>query len=522
MNITHLAKKVALLASLSVGLLSAVLLSGCSAQAGLVVIVTPTHVATATTPATGLASPASALLAVRAPDGSAQSAQGVTPPAPTAPLTGSETPTATFGAIVGASYTPSTAIPYKSNTPLPVTAGPITTSTLTPTALGPSATAGPSATMGPALQKNLMGIQIHGYLTEDDWYGMVTRSQKLGVGWIKVQVQWSQMETSQGTYSPIYQALMLDIAHLSSNYHFKTLISVTAAPDWARGPGVHSADGPPSDPKTLANFISRMVFDIKPDFIDAIEVWNEPNLRREWSNGAPLNGQSYMPYFDAAYKAIRAQEQLTPSATGHKITIIAAAPASGAPNSADSVEDRAWVKQLYAAGLAKYGADIALGAHPYGWANPPGSSCCKTTPGVTGWDDNPDFFFKTTLDDYRKIMTSNNHSMAKLWVTEFGWASYDGLHRSDGSPAIPPSDPSWGWIKLVNQQQQADYVLGAFAMVQHPPYSDYVGPMMLWNLNFGTIPTMIDQGRQEAGFSLLDSNGGARPVFQALADAPKQ
>ena len=34
--------------------------------------------------------------------------------------------------------------------------------------------------------------------------------------------------------------------------------------------------------------------DIKPEFLDAVEVWNEPNLIREW-RGATLNGGTYMP-----------------------------------------------------------------------------------------------------------------------------------------------------------------------------------------------------------------------------------
>jgi hypothetical protein len=46
--------------------------------------------------------------------------------------------------------------------------------------------------------------------------------------------------------------------------------------------------------------------------------------------------------------------------------------------------------------------------------------------------------------------------------------------------------------------------------------------MMLWNLNFATIPKLTDDGREEAGFSLLDQNYNPRPVYQALQAAPKQ
>ena len=96
------------------------------------------------------------------------------------------------------------------------------------------------------------------------------------------------------------------------------------------------------------------------------------------------------------------------------------------------------------------------------------------------------------------------------------------LHRSDGSVAGAPTDSSFGWIKLLNKQQQADYTIRAFLLASRPPYASFVVPLMLWNLNFGTIPQMIDSGRQEAGFSLLDFDGSPRPVFAALAAAPKQ
>ena len=82
-------------------------------------------------------------------------------------------------------------------------------------------------------------------------------------------------------------------------------------------------DGPPQDPQALANFLSGMLTLIGRDvdgqpYVDAIEVWNEPNLRREWRDHA-MTGAEYMRYFRPAYSAIRA---FSPH-----ITIITAAPA---------------------------------------------------------------------------------------------------------------------------------------------------------------------------------------------------
>ena len=174
---------------------------------------------------------------------------------------------------------------------------------------------------------------------------------------------------------------------------------------------------------------------------------------------------------------------------------------------------------MYAAGLAKYGDDVGIGAHPYGWANPPEATCCSASPGVTGWFNDRSFYFRDTLDDYHAIMIASGNSNAKLWVTEFGWATYQGLMRSNG--AVASGNPQVGWQTLINQQQQADYVLRAFYMAEKPPYYDFLGPMMLWNLNFATLPTMVDTSREEADL-LLDQSVNPRPVYNTLKAAPKQ
>jgi hypothetical protein len=45
--------------------------------------------------------------------------------------------------------------------------------------------------------------------------------------------------------------------------------------------------------------------------------------------------------------------------------------------------------------------------------------------------------------------------------------------------------------------------------------------MILWNLNFATLLRMTDEGREEAGFSLLNQAGEPRPVFFKVALAKK-
>src|SRR5579871_2826648 len=107
------------------------------------------------------------------------------PPTLPPPPTTNGTPGATFGAIVGPNYTPGPTF-------TPVVPTPVTPANVT---LPPPVTPGPSSTPGPVLRSDLMGVQINEYLTNPQWMNALGSAHSLGVGWIKVQVQWKAMET---------------------------------------------------------------------------------------------------------------------------------------------------------------------------------------------------------------------------------------------------------------------------------------------------------------------------------------
>jgi polysaccharide biosynthesis protein PslG len=393
--------------------------------------------------------------------------------------------------------------------------------TVSAAVLPPPVTPGPSPTAGPQLRRDLMGVQIHAYLTDAQFSAMLDRATELGVGWVKIQVNWELYEPQPGQTNDLYAGSVLNVQRASIR-GFKVMLSFAKAPDWARPEAARGQeDGPPDDPAQLATFIGRYVRDVKPEFIDAIEVWNEPNLVREW-RGKPINGAEYMRYFRASYEAIQREQKAGVSALKptHRIMVITAGPAPTVTFTGSTVGDREFIQQLYDAGLAEFGPDVALGGHPYGWGNPPEAFCCNAGAGITGWFEHPSFYFRETLDAYRKIMQNAGDNSRKLWVTEFGWATYDGLLRTDGAAA--KAETGVGWQALINQTQQADYVVRAFQLAQQPPYYEFLGPMMLWNLNFALVPGMVDNGGEQAGFSLLDGNGQPRPVFVAVRNAPKQ
>jgi hypothetical protein len=341
----------------------------------------------------------------------------------------------------------------------------------------------------------MIGIQIHPQITQEEWQQMMHWASDLNVGWIKVQFPWDEMEPDgAGSQTEYWRRLELYMQD-ALNRGFQVMVSVVKAPDWARP--TNEENGPPSDPQAIAPFLDHVLsrFGLA---IHAIEIWNEPNLKREW-NGAPISGQQYMRLFDVAYRTITTWSRQN----AHPITVVTAGLAPTG-TSEWSVDDRVFFQQMYQAGLANY-SDIALGIHPYGWGNAPDERCCNNVDGRS-WDDDPHFFFLDTIDAYRQIMVRNGDTNGELWITELGWATYDGL----GAPAPQP------FFDYVTEDLQAQYTIRAIDILEHSGNYDYVGPVILWNLNFATIEGAAQRGEEQAGYSFLRQDMSRRPVYSAL------
>ncbi len=414
-------------------------------------------------------------------------------------------PTVTWqGPVVGPGYVlPPTATPLATIPPPTVegqpspTAAPVDgqpTPTLSGTPLFPDVI--------PTLDPERMGIQLDLNLTQEE-YDDVTRSlADLGVRWVKVQLPWRDMQpNSAGEVGDFFNRTRLYLQDLHLR-QFKILLSIAKAPNWARSNP--NLDGPPDDPQALASFLTQIVTEYAGNF-DAIEIWNEPNLVREWTGALPFNGAGYMQLFSAAYTAVRAVAPQLPIVTA------GLAPTG---DTGGSIDDRSYLRQMYAAGLGSY-RDIVIGVHPYSWANTPEATCC----GTEGWDDDPHFFFADNLRDYRQIMIESGHADLQMWVTEFGWASWDGF------PGQPHADSQW--MLRTDKWEQANDTIRAFVSGQQTPY---IGLMFLWNLNFAMIDGLIENADERVAYSLvvpgvagmIDNNSEdrtERPLYWMLFDA---
>jgi hypothetical protein len=335
------------------------------------------------------------------------------------------------------------------------------------------------------------GIQVHAIDAIDADYtiGLV---KDLSMGWVKQQIRWEHVERSPGSYQWGDPDRVVEAAEQAG---LKVLFSIVAAPDWAR-PGKEGS-GPPDGPADFARFMSAMATRYRGR-VQAYEIWNEQNLKREW-DGVPLSAESYVALLAAAYPAIVAAD---PEA----VVISGAMAPTGINDGIGAIDDRVYLRGMYAAGLSA--VCDAVGAHPYGFANPPevyytGGDLDPTR----GWDDHPCFFFRNTLEDYYGIMLRYGDGEKRVWATEFGWPTVDGM-------GVPPS-PGYEYAADIDEAQQADYIAGAYHWAAG---WGHAGTLVLWNLNMWPI---TGPENEMSKFSILRGDWSPRPAYVALKALPK-
>jgi hypothetical protein len=314
-------------------------------------------------------------------------------------------------------------------------------------------------------------------------------AEDLGVGWVKEQVQWHTIEHGPEDFEWHH----LDaIVHSAEAHGLKLLLGVTHAPDWTRV--AEKESGPPADYAEFGRFMEQLATRYRGQ-VDAYELWNEPNLAREW-RGDTLDAARFVELVAEGAGGVRRGD---PSAV-----VVSGAPAvTGIDDGVTAVADRRFLRGMVEADAADH-VD-AIGAHPYGYGNPPDESVHDETHTASSHNDHPTFFFRDTLEDYRGILAEHGLEDVPIWVTEFGWPSPEGIGEMDLT--------GWEYGREISEADQADYVVRAFQMGQERPG---VGPMFLWNLNLAVI---WGPDNAFSAYSLLRPDGSPRPAYRALRAA---
>ncbi|HEX7102668.1 MAG TPA: beta-galactosidase [Nitrolancea sp.] len=303
--------------------------------------------------------------------------------------------------------------------------------------------------------------------------------------WIRLQVQWSHIEPSQGQYD----LLPLDrIINAANSAGVKIIASVVKAPGWADSTG-----GIPADPSAYAATM-KMLATRYQGKVQAWEIWNEENLASE--TGGTVDVGRYVNLLKAAYPAVK-------SGSPNAIVLFGGLTPTGVQDPSIAIDDVQYLRQVYQynGGEVKAYFDD-LGAHPGSNNNPPDTMWPDNPGPGPGWQNDPSFYFRR-VEQLRQVMIDNNDAAKQIWLTEFGWTTAN-------------QAPGYEYGAQNSDQNQADYLVRAYQIARNQ--WPWIGVMSVWNLNYSVISSPSDE---KYPWSVLNSDWSPRPAYTALKEMPK-
>ncbi len=312
--------------------------------------------------------------------------------------------------------------------------------------------------------------------------------REAGFTWVKQHVAWRDVEgAAKGAYNWYFtDRIVADAESLGLEVIFR----LDSEPAWAVPPtGVRSYNGPPEHPEDFGDFCHALAVRYRGR-VRAYQVWNEPNLSREWGGFQP-DPAGYVALLRACYLGIK---------TGDPNALVISAGLSptdtGLP---DALPDIVYLNAMYEAGAASY-FDL-LGVHAPGFLYPPEMSPEE----VAERHDGHRFFCFRHVEDTRAVMLRYGDGWKQVAVLEMGWTT-DPLH------------PNYAWF-AVSEEQQADYLVRAFRYAKEH-WRPWVGPMVVISI---ADPRWTEDDEQywwaitEPGWP----EARLRPAYEALREMEK-
>jgi polysaccharide biosynthesis protein PslG len=287
----------------------------------------------------------------------------------------------------------------------------------------------------------------------------------VGASWIRVDVQWDDVERVRGRYDWVQLDRIVSGANAA---RLRVLALVHRTPKWARPTGNRAPTHPPVSASALqgySTFMTRLAQRYtRPGArrIHAIEVWNEPNIPDFWSGG--INPERYVALLKKAFVAVKAVNPAT--------TVVTAGLAP-AWDSRTTLNPRSYLRRIYGLGARNHFDAVAM--HPYSYPYPPSQT------GYNGWGN----MIKAHGDrpSMRATMEANGDAAKSIWITEYG------------SPA-----------STMGEDGQAALAVDAVrTWVTYP----WAGPFFYFSLHDVVTKTM----------GLLRDDDSRRPVFEYLRAA---
>lgn len=323
------------------------------------------------------------------------------------------------------------------------------------------------------------------------WWDTVAAS--INLEWTRLMVfshvkqifAWSDIEKRPGEWDFFRADQLVDEIEAKG---LKLIVRLTETPEWAHTKPADATgyvDSPPDDYADYANYCGTIAERYKGR-IAAYQIWNEPNLAREWGNKPP-NAAEYTQLLKGCSEAIRAVD---PDAI-----LISAGLAPTGTNDTTAQPDDVYLQAMYDNDFQQY-VDV-VGMHAPGYTSPHISLEEAKAQGMSSWAT-----FRHP-EDLRRIMVANGDAAHQVALLEFGWT------------IDPREDSDYHWF-AVTPEQQAEYFVEAYAYAAEH-WRPWVGLMSAIYI----ANPMWTEDDEEYWWAVTTAEGDTRPAFLALANMAK-
>ncbi|MBV9172827.1 MAG: cellulase family glycosylhydrolase [Chloroflexi bacterium] len=311
-----------------------------------------------------------------------------------------------------------------------------------------------------------------------------------GFHWVKQRFEWRNIEgKARGAFEWNEPDRIVDAAGQAG---LKIIARVDNQPQWASSTVQWPGSGPPDNPRDWTDFLTALATRYSGR-IQAYEVWNEPNLDREWGNKPP-DPNAYASMLQDSYEAIKGADP--------QAIVISAGMSPTTTNNAQAMPDADFIRAMYSAG-ARNNFDV-LGVNAQMFKAEPCADPAQVAldPALTNNDpSSPDLrrmYALRHVEDIRAVMVQQGDAGKQMAILEMG-------ATTDQRPDSP-----YAWF-AVSREQQATKLVGAFQCARQR-WQPWMGAM--------TVIYIPDPGwTQQTEYywwSITNPDGTPRPAYTAL------
>lgn len=344
------------------------------------------------------------------------------------------------------------------------------------------------AIVDPPFTSLTYGVQA--FLWWDDYWANIHLDwiRTMAFSHVKQIFAWENIEPRRGAWN---FARADEIVHAVERRGLELVVRLSDAPDWAHASvpghkGEDFIDAPPDNLDDWATYCSAVASRYRGR-IAAYQIWNEPNLAREWGNQEP-DAAAYVEMLRACGAAIRAAD---PDAI-----LISAGLSPTGNHDARAHRDDLYLQAMYDAGFQQY-VDV-VGMHAPGYAPPAYGPDDAERDGKGRWAT-----FRR-IEDLRKVMIANDDSARQAAILEFGWTLDPGIH------------PAYSWFAVPDEATQARYLVEAYQYAAEH-WRPWVG---LMSAIYISDPSWTAQD-EEYWWGITTAEGYVRQAYIDLANMAK-